>query len=94
MEWNGWQPSPVQPPSLDETLFDPRLGISRKFREHWAVSASGFRAYRAPTPSELYRSTQVGNQLTRPNPALQSERATGWETGLASQWNWGTIRGS
>jgi outer membrane receptor protein involved in Fe transport len=94
--WNGtaWQPAPAQPPRLDETLFDPRLGISRKFREHWAVSASGFRAYRAPTPSELYRSTQVGNQLTRPNPALKSERATGWETGLASQWNWGTIRGS
>jgi outer membrane receptor protein involved in Fe transport len=95
-QWSGsaWQPSPVQPPRLDETVFDPRLGVSRKLWTHWAVSASGFRAFRAPTPSELYRSTQVGNQLTRPNPLLQTERATGWETGLASQWNWGTIRGS
>ena len=42
--------------------------------DHWAVSASGFRAFRAPTPSELYRSTQVGNQLTKPNGLLQ-ERA-------------------
>jgi outer membrane receptor protein involved in Fe transport len=95
-QWNGstWQPSPVQPPRLDETVSDPRLGVSRKLWTHWAVSASGFRAFRAPTPSELYRSTQVGNQLTRPNPLLETERATGWETGLASQRNWGTIRGS
>ena len=91
---SGWQPSSTQPPQLDETVVNPRLGLSRKFAEHWAVSATGFRAFRAPTPSELYRSTQVGNQLTRPNPSLQTERATGWEAGLASQWHWGTIRGS
>ena len=55
--------------------------LSRKLGSHWAVSASGFRAFRAPTPSELYRSTQVGNQLTKPNGLLKSERATGWESG-------------
>jgi outer membrane receptor protein involved in Fe transport len=94
--WNGsaWVPSPVQPPTSYETLFDPRIGISRKLGSHWALSASGFRAFRAPTPSELYRSTQVGNKLTLPNPALLSERATGWETGVASQWRWGTVRTS
>ena len=90
----GWTPTPTQPPQWDQTVFDPRLGFTRKLGIHWAVSASGFRAFRAPTPSELYRSTQVGNQLTRPNGNLQSERATGWEAGLASQWHWGTIRGS
>ena len=58
-------------------------GLSRKLSQHYAVSASGFRAFRAPTPNELYRSTQVGNQLTMPNGNLLSERATGWETGLA-----------
>ena len=95
-QWNGtaWTPAPAQPPQFEQTVFDPRLGLSRKLGDHWAVSASGFRAFRAPTPSELYRSTQVGNQLTKPNGALQSERATGWETGLASQWGWGTIRTS
>jgi outer membrane receptor protein involved in Fe transport len=94
--WNGttWVPSPTQPPTLEQNLFDPRLGVSRKLGQHWALSASGFRAFRAPTPSELYRSTQVGNQLTRPNSSLLSERATGWETGVASQWRWGTIRAS
>jgi outer membrane receptor protein involved in Fe transport len=94
--WNGtsWTPTATQPPQWEQTVFNPRLGVSRKLGNHWAVSASGFRAFRAPTPSELYRSTQVGNQLTLPNGLLKSERATGWETGLASQWNWGTIRGS
>ena len=94
--WNGstWVPSATQPPTRNENIFDPRLGVSRKLGDHWALSASGFRAFRAPTPSELYRSTQVGNKLTLPNPSLLSERATGWETGVASEWRWGTIRTS
>jgi outer membrane receptor protein involved in Fe transport len=94
--WNGstWVPSPAQPPQLDQHLFDPRMGVSRKFLSHWAASASGFRAFRSPTPSELYRSTQVGNKLTLPNGQLLSERATGWETGVAYERTWGTIRSS
>ncbi len=94
--WNGtaWNTSPPQPSQFSQHVFDPRMGISRKFLEHWAVSASGFRAFRAPSPNELYRTTQVGNMLTKPNFNLLSERATGWETGLASEWHWGTIRTS
>jgi outer membrane receptor protein involved in Fe transport len=89
-----WTPAVTQPPQQAQTLFDPRLGLSRKFGEHWALSASGFRAFRAPTPNELYRSTQVGNQLTLANNSLLSERATGWEAGVASQRSWGVIRAS
>jgi outer membrane receptor protein involved in Fe transport len=94
--WNGssWLASATQPPQQSQTLFDPRLGLSRKLGEHWALSASGFRAFREPTPNELYRSTQVGNELTLPNNDLLSERATGWETGLAAQRSWGVIRAS
>jgi outer membrane receptor protein involved in Fe transport len=94
--WNGsaWISSATRSPTSSENIFDPRLGLSRKLFNHWAVSASGFRAFRAPTPSELYRSTQVGNKLTLPNASLLSERATGWETGLASEWRWGAIRTS
>lgn len=94
--WNGtmWAPSATQPPQFDQRVFDPRMGLSRKLWNHWALSASGFRAFRAPSPSELYRSTQVGNQLTKPNGSLKSERATGWETGIANQERWGTIRAS
>ena len=96
LTWTGtaWTPSPTQPPQRNENIFDPRLGLSRKLSAHWAISASGFRAFRAPTPSELYRSTQVGNKLTNPNGNLLSERATGWETGVATQWKWGTVRSS
>ncbi len=96
LTWTGaaWSPSPTQPAQRDERIFDPRLGLSRKLSAHWAVSASGFRAFRSPTPSELYRSTQVGNKLTNSNGNLLSERATGWETGIATEWNWGTVRSS
>ena len=94
--WNNleWVPSATQPTQRDENIFDPRLGLSRKLGSHWALSASGFRAFREPTPSELYRSTQVGNKLTLPNGQLLSERATGWETGVATQRHWGTVRAS
>jgi outer membrane receptor protein involved in Fe transport len=94
--WNGtvWTPSAAQPSQRDERIFDPRMGLSRKIGEHWSVSASGFRAFRAPTPSELYRATQVGDKLTKPNGNLLSERATGWETGLATRWKRGTVRAS
>lgn len=90
----GWTPSATQPSKWDQRVFDPRMGLSRKLAEHWAANATGFRAFRAPTPNELYRSTQVGNQLTIPSSNLLSERATGWETGVASEWKWGTIRTS
>ena len=94
--WNGagWTPTASQPPQFGQRLFDPRLGLSRKLGAHWALSTSGFRAFRAPTPSELYRATQVGNELTLPNGSLASERATGWETGAATEWRWGSIRSS
>jgi len=96
LTWNGagWTPSATQPPQNGERLFDPRLGISRKIADRWAVSASGFRAFRAPTPNELYRATQVGNELTLANGNLKSERATGWEAGLATHQEWGAIRAS
>ncbi|MBB6145658.1 outer membrane receptor protein involved in Fe transport [Silvibacterium bohemicum] len=69
-------------PAFSETVFDPRLGVTRRITSNVALSASTFRAYRAPTENELYRTGQVGQQLTQPNSNLRSERATGWETGL------------
>ena len=90
---DAWTPGSALP-QLAQHVFNPRLGVSRKLGEHWALSASGFRAFRAPSPSELYRATQVGNQLTLANGALKSERATGWETGVATQRAWGTVRAS
>jgi outer membrane receptor protein involved in Fe transport len=76
---------PASLPSWSETVFDPRLGVVRRLSAAVAVSASGFRAYRAPTENELYRTGQVGQQLTLPNPNLRSERATGWEAGVQTE---------
>lgn len=72
-------------PEIEQTIFDPRLGLSRRLGSNLAVSASAFRAYRAPTENELYRTGQVGQQTTMPNPNLLAERATGWETGVAGE---------
>jgi len=100
MDWfnnfDGNQLLPTQHalPTISQHVFDPRLGISRKLGSHFAISGSGFRAFRAPTPNELYRSTQVGSLLTYPNNYLLSERATGWETGVAMEQRWGTLRTS
>ncbi len=78
-------------PSIDQVVVDPRAGLSRRFGKALAVSASGFRAYRAPTQNELYRTGQVGQQTTLANPNLLSERATGWEAGIAGETSarWG-----
>ncbi len=69
-------------PNVTETVANPRLGVVRRLSSTVAVTAMGFRAYRSPTENELYRNGQVGQELTLNNPALRSERATGWETGV------------
>ncbi len=92
-----YQASALTPePSLSETVLDPRLGLSRRILPNLSIHASAFRAYRAPTENELYRTGQVGQQITMPNPRLRTERATGWEAGLAaapSAWK-SELRGS
>ena len=86
--------SPTPPatlPPFSETVFDPRLGVVRRIHSSLSLNASGFRAYRAPTENELYRTGQVGQQVTEPNPNLRSERATGWETGFEAELrSWGS----
>ena len=41
-----------------------------------------YRAFRAPTINELYRTFRVGNVLTLNNPYLNAERLTGAEAGV------------
>lgn len=97
--FNVWQtsipPSTSAPatrlPSWNQTVFDPRLGVVRRLTPWLRWSASGFRAFRTPTENELYRSFQVGSEVTEANPNLRSERATGWETGAqADLRRWGS----
>jgi outer membrane receptor protein involved in Fe transport len=68
-------------PNRNEFIPSPRLGIVRQIASTATIHASVFRAFRTPTMNELYRTGQVGAQVTQANSALQSERATGWEIG-------------
>ncbi|WP_348270096.1 TonB-dependent receptor [Edaphobacter paludis] len=82
-------------PGIQETVFDPRLGIVKKVAGGLSLTASGFRAFRGPSLNELYRKFQVGQQITLANGNLRSERATGFETGaLMDLSRWGSVRGS
>jgi outer membrane receptor protein involved in Fe transport len=76
------QPQPAtSTPNRGEFIASPRLGIVRQIGSTTTVHASVFRAFRTPTMNELYRTGQVGAQITQANSQLQSERATGWEVG-------------
>jgi outer membrane receptor protein involved in Fe transport len=79
----GGTPPPL--PSIDENVFDPRLGVVKKIASGFSLTASGFRAFRAPSMNELYRQGQVGQQITLANASLKSERATGWEAGALTE---------
>ena len=69
-------------PQVSENVFNPRIGLLRHLSTIFAVTGSAFRAYRAPTQNELYRTGQVGQTTTLPSAELLSERATGWEAGV------------
>lgn len=68
-------------PNRAEFIASPRIGIVRQIASAATIHASVFRAFRTPTMNELYRTGQVGAQITQANSQLQSERATGWELG-------------
>ncbi len=78
---------PVFTPQLErsESAFSPRLSVLHNFNRHLAATVSGYRAFRAPTLNELYRSFRVGNVLTISNDALTAEHLTGGEGGLTAK---------
>jgi outer membrane receptor protein involved in Fe transport len=69
-------------PDRSENAFSPRLSIMRALNRNLSASFSGYRAFRAPTLNELYRSFQQGIVITKNNPALRAERLTGAEAGI------------
>ncbi len=62
--------------------FSPRLSLVHAIGSHVSWSASIYRAFRAPTLNELYRSFRAGTVTTDANPDLRAERLTGGETGV------------
>lgn len=75
-------PSGTLFPNRSASAFSPRLSILRNLGSGLSVSLSGYRAFRAPTLNELYRSFRQGNSFTENNAFLGPERSTGAEAGL------------
>ncbi len=69
-------------PSRSDFAFSPRLSVLRSLNHNVSVTASMYRAFRAPTLNELYRSFRLANVLTLNNPYLNAERLTGAEAGM------------
>lgn len=69
-------------PDRSDVAFSPRLSVLRSLNTHISVTGSIYRAFRAPTLNELYRTFRVGNVLTYNNPTLNAERLTGAEAGV------------
>ena len=75
-------PAVTNYPDRTELALSPRLSVLRTVNEHLSLTASMYRAFRAPTLNELYRTFRVGNVLTNNNASLRAERLTGAEAGL------------
>ena len=69
-------------PARSDLAFSPRLSVLRALGRNVSVTGSMYRAFRAPTLNELYRSFRVANVLTLNNPILNAERLTGAEAGV------------
>ncbi len=68
-------------PERTESAFSPRLATLFRMTENLSLTASAYRAFRAPTLNELYRNFRVGNVVTSANSDLRAERLTGAEAG-------------
>lgn len=79
---NSGAPSMIQYADRSATAFSPRLSVLRSLNNHVSLTSSIYRAFRAPTLNELYRTFRVGNVVTSNNPLLNAERLTGAEAGM------------
>jgi outer membrane receptor protein involved in Fe transport len=65
-----------------DNAFSPRLILVHQINANVSWDASVYRAFRAPTLNELYRSFRQGNVLTEANADLVAEHLTGGESGV------------
>jgi outer membrane receptor protein involved in Fe transport len=69
-------------PNHTSDALNPRASLLYHVGHGTSLTASGYRAFRAPTLNELYRNFTQGNIVTLGNPALRAERLTGVEAGI------------
>jgi len=70
-------------PDRSQNAFSPRLTLRNQLNTHVSWNASVYRAFRAPTLNELYRSFRQGNTVTTANANLNAEHLTGGDAGVA-----------
>jgi len=75
---------PTLTPYADRSAdaLNPRASLLYHLGHGTSLTASGYRAFRAPTLNELYRPFRQGNAVTQSNPGLHAERLTGVEGGM------------
>jgi outer membrane receptor protein involved in Fe transport len=69
-------------PDRTSDALNPRASLLYHLGHGISLTASGYRAFRAPTLNELYRNFRQGIAVTNGNPALRAERLTGVEAGI------------
>jgi len=81
-----------RPADRDGVVPTGRLGLRRRLGDDGlSLRAAAYAGFRPPTLNELHRPFRVGNDLTEANAALDPERLSGVELGLAadgSAWRW------
>jgi outer membrane receptor protein involved in Fe transport len=75
--------SDVQFVDRSQNAFSPRATLRHQINSNVSWDASIYRAFRAPTLNELYRSFRQGNTLTNSNAHLTAEHLTGGDAGIA-----------
>ncbi|MBV8205192.1 MAG: TonB-dependent receptor [Acidobacteria bacterium] len=79
---------------LAESAVSPRAGANFRVTSRFALTASAYRSFRAPSLNELYRSFRVGNVMTLANSNLQAEHLSGVEAGGVASLGRITARGA
>lgn len=72
----------VRFPDRRESATSPRASLLLKLGSRLSLTGSAYRAFRAPTLNELYRTFRVGDVETLANDALEAERVRGVEGGF------------
>jgi outer membrane receptor protein involved in Fe transport len=66
-----------------QNAFSPRATLRHQINSNVSWDASVYRAFRAPSLNELYRSFRQGNTTTQSNADLTAEHLTGGDTGIS-----------
>src|SRR6185436_16642747 len=67
--------------SRTDSSWSPRVAVMFRAGDRLSLTASAYRAFRAPTLNELYRGFRVGNVVTNANELLGPERLSAIEVG-------------